>query len=101
MNSEIIENLKKLITLRYIQDENIYKILANQRAIESIESITYQIKSGKEAQEKIHGIGKSIAEHIDNILKYSYIPEIESLSEEEKNKVNIITDLMQIHGIGF
>jgi len=100
MNEKIIKNLKKLITLRNIENSNLYKINANKRAIESIESLDYEITSVKEA-EKIKGVGKTIGKHIDDILKNNSLEEINNLDNNEKEKINIITELMEIQGLGF
>lgn len=100
MNEKIIKNLKKLITLRNIENASVYKISANKRAIEAIEILDYEITSRKEA-EKINGIGKSIGKHIDDILKNDSLEEMENLNNEEKEKINIITELMEIQGLGF
>lgn len=110
-NQRIIKVLKRLVVLRKIQAEEEqspqreWESKANQRAIDAIYQLNYNIHSKDEAM-TIYSIGKGIGKHIDEILstKDPYttgIPDLDNLSDKDKEKVNLITELIEIHGIGF
>lgn len=100
-NKKILKELEKLAVLRQIQGLN-RQLFANQNAIDIIERLDFEITSGNDllGKNKIAGIGKGIAKHIDEILDGG-IPELNNLSDEEKEKVKVLRKFMKIPGIGF
>ncbi len=100
MNEEIIDELKKLLILRRLE-ENETSIYAYTRAIEGIEAADFEIETGKQAQENIYGVGVATAKHINNILKGKGIEDLNKLSKKELRKVNTIKSFLEVHGIGF
>jgi DNA polymerase IV len=110
-NQRIIKVLNRLVILRKIQAEEEHSIQreweskANQRAVDTIYQLNYNICSKEEAM-SLYGIGKGIGDHINQILsvKEPYttgIPALDNLSKKNKDKINLITELIQIPGIGF
>ena len=99
-NTKILNELKKLTVLRQIEGD-IRREYANKRAIDNIEAINWEITSGDQAKKNISGIGFGLSKHIDDILSGNGISELNNLSSENKNKIEIILKLEQIHGIGF
>lgn len=112
-NEKIIQSLRKLNIYRFLESKknpgeennNKRRIAANDKAILGIRSYNKEIKSGRQAENDIRGIGKTIAGYIDGILNASDgktgISEIDDLSLEDKEEVDAISELSTIHGIGF
>lgn len=110
-NQRILKVIKRLVVLRKIQAEEEqsvqreWEFKSDQRAIDAIYRLNYNICSKEEAM-SLYGIGKGIGQHIAEILsvKNPYItgiPDLDDLSEKDKEKVNLITELIEIPGIGF
>lgn len=90
----IIYYLNKMVDIHLAQDEK-YKAKAYSQAILAIKNYPGEIFSGQDAK-KIPGIGKSISEKIDQIIK---IGKLESIpTDSVKNKA--ITELTSVWGIG-
>lgn len=70
-NQEIAQLLKKVSAAYQILGENRFRIIAYDKAADSIEHLTMDIKDYWIAGTlgEIAGVGKTIAEHIDEILK--------------------------------
>ena len=96
MNQIIIEVLEVLIKI-FRNDR--YRRRAYENAIKNIENSDVEITSGKQARKEIPGIGKSIAEKIDEIIKTGTLEIIEK--EEEKIEKDIVCRVFEgIHGVG-
>lgn len=88
-----LENVSKTVR------NNKFKYRAYTTAIKNIQNYDLKILSGKQAREEIPGIGKSIAEKIDEILKTGSL----ELLERDKyllEKDNICKLFEGIHGVG-
>ena len=90
----IIYYLNKMVDIHLAQDEK-YKAKAYSQAILAIKNYPGEILSGQDAK-KIPGIGKSISEKIDQIIKTGKLESIPT--DSEKNKA--ITELTGVWGIG-
>ncbi len=100
-NTEIAELLRAVAAAYQIKDEekNRFKIIAYQRAADAIEHSSSEVKDlwdeGK--LEELAGIGKSIAEHLDEIFKKGTSKHFEEIL---KGLPAQMFDLMTIPGIG-
>ena len=74
-----------------------FKIRALKKAIEAIENYVSHITSGHQAREDIEGVGKGIAERIDEILATGGLKRAETLDD---NYVRLVNELTKISGIG-
>ncbi len=91
-NKEIAKTLKEIAKLLEIEGIA-FKPKAYQRAAETIEKLETELKEiyekeGIKGLEKIKGIGKSIAQKIEEILKTGKSKYLEEL--KEKNRIRII-----------
>lgn len=93
-NGNIIDQLTKMLEIYKNQGEK-FKVKAYSQAISALDQYPVEIESGKEAQ-KLTGVGKSIAEKIDIILKTGTLPQL----EQTKEKNHSIKELTSIWGIG-
>ncbi|OGO17049.1 MAG: hypothetical protein A2Z14_09060 [Chloroflexi bacterium RBG_16_48_8] len=69
-NIEVAEVFERIANLLQIRDEPIYRILAYRRASESLRALTHDVEEIWEEGdlERIPGVGKAIAEKIDELL---------------------------------
>lgn len=78
-NQEISTLLRKISTAYLIQNENRFKIIAYEKAADSIEQLTEQVKdiwkNGKLGD--IPGVGKTIAGHLNELFTTGRVPQFE------------------------
>jgi len=96
INDEIANQLEEMAE---IHSESYYRKRAYTTAAKKIRSYPNPITSGKQAQDEIHGIGKSIAEKIDQILKSGQITVLAQRPVSERRKGNIVKLFKTIHGV--
>lgn len=102
INKKLAEILKEIAKLLEIEGVK-FKPKAYLRAAQSIENLEKDLKEiykkeGKKGLEKIPGVGKSIAEKIEEYLKKKKIKYLEEL--KEKNRIRIIvTHYFETKGI--
>jgi len=94
INDKLIYYLGKMIDISIAEGEK-FKAKAYSQAVQAIKKYPHQIKSGKEAQQ-IKGVGKSIAEKIDIIIKTGSLPQV----EQQSTKSKAISELANVWGIG-
>lgn len=97
--SKIFGNIAELLELK---NENRFKIRAYQKAAQNIENLPDNLeavykKGGIRALKDIPGIGESIAEHIEEIIRTGKIKKYESLIKEFPPG---FIAMMQVPGIG-
>ncbi len=96
VNEQIISNLEALLTL-YKKDPALkFKCKALNTSIPAIKAYTMEIKCGKQAMNDIKGVGKGIAERIDEILKNGVLAELQNKNE----KFESMDVLKSITGVG-
>ncbi|MFH1613008.1 MAG: DNA polymerase/3'-5' exonuclease PolX [bacterium] len=101
-NTEIISIFEDIVKILELQSENLFKIRAYQKVIYSIEKLNTEIFSmykffGIQGLLNISGVGKSIAEKIEELLNTGHLKYFEEL----KNSIpNGITNLLEIEGLG-
>ena len=101
-NKELIKILKEIASLHEIKGTK-FKPNAYRKAAASLEKIQEDIsdiykKSGIKGIEEIKGIGKSIAQKIEEYLKKGKIKYFEDLKEETKIR-QIVTHYFQTKGV--
>ncbi len=100
-NPEIAELLRDIAAAYELQDaaKNRFKIIAYERAADSTEHATSELKDLWEEEEldNVAGIGKSIQEHLSEIFKTGKSKHFEELT---KDIPPIVFELMKIPGIG-
>ena len=97
MNNDIINMLKQLveITKGGTSATDKFRIKAFTTAIKAIENYDKPIKSGTDAR-KIPGVGKGIADRIDEFLETGKLKEIEAA----KGKIGLLTEFTGVYGVG-
>lgn len=100
-NKIIIDNLKVLLTDAKASKETKDKFRARSYAnsIKAIEKCDFEITSGKEAL-KLSGIGKGIAEKIQEIIDTGSLKQVSDLGEEIVSKTVVIGNFCKIWGVG-
>lgn len=83
-NAEFAKIFREIAELLELKEENPFKIRAYQKAAGNIEALSENLediykKGGLPLLKKIPGIGKSIAEHIEELIKKGKIQKYESL----------------------
>ncbi len=100
-NSEIAELLRDVAAAYELQNAaiNKFKIIAYERAADSVEHATSELKDlweeGKFSE--VDGLGKSIQEHLDELFKTGKSKHFDELT---KNIPRIVFDLMKVPGVG-
>ncbi len=96
VNENIISNLEALLAL-YKKDSALkFKSKALSISIPAIKAYNQEIKCGKQAMNDIKGVGKGIAERIDEILQSGTLSEL-----GVKNEKNDIMDILKsVTGVG-
>lgn len=96
VNENIISNLEALLTL-YKKDSTLkFKCKALNTSIPAIKAYNQEIKCGKQAMNDIKGVGKGIADRIDEILESGTLTELGI-----KNEKNDIMELLKsVTGVG-
>ena len=103
MNQKLVKILTMMKVLREMEDQ-IYKARAYDRVIKNIIKYDKEIETINEAS-KISGVGTNILSKIQNIFhntddQKTGIYELDSLSDEDYNKLFTIVDMIDISGIG-
>ena len=82
--SQIIEVFTRIADLMEIKGEVIYKILAYRKAVDSLENLAGDVVSAWQAGTltEIPGVGKAIAEKIDEMLSTGKLEFLERLEQE-------------------
>ncbi|MEK9143463.1 MAG: DNA polymerase/3'-5' exonuclease PolX [Patescibacteria group bacterium] len=98
-NLELAQLLRKMAAAYQILDENRFKIIAYERAADSIEHLTSEVKDlwddGK--LDEIPGIGQQIAKHIDELFRTGHITHFDAVM---KRVPPAVFPLLLIPGIG-
>jgi DNA polymerase (family 10) len=99
-NVEIAHILTSYADLLEIQGEGLFRVLAYRNAARTIESLSQPIaqllKEGVDLKE-LSGIGKSMAEHVEEIVKTGAL---RALTELRKKFPASLDELFQIEGLG-
>ncbi len=98
-NKELIQLLNSVVVAYMLKGENRFKIIAYERAIHTIENITYQLHSLWEKGElyTISGIGHMILSHIEDYFKNNKTSYFSKIISSVPQSVFV---LMNIGGIG-
>lgn len=101
-NNDIAKIFRHIAELLSIQGENPFKIRAYDNAALTIENLQRNIEDiyksgGLKALEEFPGIGKAIAEHIEELIKHGKITKYQSLLKEFPEG---FTKLLDIPGVG-
>jgi DNA polymerase (family X) len=99
-NVEIAHLLSKYADLLEIQGEGLFRVLAYRKAARTVESLSQPIAQllaeGKDLEE-LPGIGKSMAEHIEEIVKTGTLKALRKLHKEIPATLD---ELLEIEGLG-
>ncbi|MDD4625142.1 MAG: hypothetical protein WCX23_01345 [Candidatus Paceibacterota bacterium] len=103
VNREIAKTLDRIAYLLDLKGGNSFKINAYRGAARSLERLDKDVKEiykdeGKKGLEKISGIGKSIAEKVEEYLKKGKIKFLKDL-EEETSIRQIVTHYFETKGL--
>lgn len=101
-NTEFAKVFWQIAELLDLKNENRFKVRAYQKAAQNIENFSGNLtdvykQGGLKALEEIPGIGQSIAEHIEELIKTGRIKKYESLIKEFPKG---FVELMNVPGIG-
>lgn len=97
-NSKVADIFKKMAFLCELEGENPFKVRAYQRASEMISSLERDIAEiSDEELLKFKGIGKSLVQHIRDIIKKGSFDEFDELSKKYPKSIFELTD---IQGLG-
>jgi DNA polymerase (family X) len=101
-NIEIARILSQYADLLEIQDEDLFRVLAYRNAARTIESlsqpVTQLLEEGKDLKKlKLPGIGKSMAEHVAEIIKTGTL---QALKQLQKKLPAHLDELLEIEGLG-
>lgn len=98
-NKEVCELLRKIAAAYQILEENRFKIIAYERAADSIEHLTSEVKDlwddGKLGE--IPGVGKAIAGYFDELFQYGKVKHFEMVM---KKVPEAVFPLLSVPGIG-
>ncbi len=99
-NVEIAHLLSKYADLLEIEGEGLFRVLAYRKAARTVESLSQPIAQllaeGKDLEE-LPGIGKSMAEHIEEIVKTGTLEGLKKLRTEIPATLD---ELLEIEGLG-
>lgn len=99
INLEIAHLLRKVAAAYQILNENRFKIIAYERAADSIEHLTSEVKDlwddGK--LDQISGVGEAITKHLDDLFR---IGKVAHFDEVMKKVPQAIFPLLSVPGIG-
>jgi DNA polymerase (family 10) len=99
-NVEIAHLLSKYADLLEIQGEGLFRVLAYRKAARTVESLSQpiaQLRAQGKDLEELPGIGKSMAEHIEEIIKTGTL---KALKELHKEIPATLDELLEIEGLG-
>lgn len=99
MNREVAEVFEKIADLLQIKGEAIYRVLAYRRAGESIRALSRSVVqiSEENGLQDIPGVGKAIADKIDELLSTGKMEFYKKLSAEVPET---LADLLRVEGVG-
>jgi DNA polymerase (family 10) len=99
LNREVAEYFERIADLLQIKGEAIYRVLAYRRAGESIRALSRGVKQiAQEGElESIPGVGKAIAEKIDELLSTGKLEFYEKLTAEVPEN---LPDLLKVEDVG-
>ena len=82
-NQEVVALLRKIAAAYEIKEENRFKIIAYERAADSIEHLTSEIKDlwDDEKLSEVPGVGVSIASHLDELFQTGKVKYFEKVME--------------------
>lgn len=89
--------LKEATTSREVKDR--FRAKAYRNAIKAIKNLNYELESGADAA-KLPGVGKKIAEKIQEIIDTGKLHQVEELGEDKITKTRILGQLAKIWGVG-
>lgn len=98
-NKELAKILLEISELLSLKNESVFRIKAYERASQAIESLPEPIEemAQKGALDKIHGIGESIAEKIQEYLSRGTVTYLEELRSHFPKG---LIDIMEVPGVG-
>jgi len=101
-NSEIAEILNQIATVLEFKNENVFKIRSYQKAALNIERLTENLEDiykngGRDALEKIEGIGSGISERIEEIINNGKSLYLKDLQKEIPKGV---FEILNLQGVG-
>ncbi|VEU20958.1 DEKNAAC101793 [Brettanomyces naardenensis] len=78
-----------------------FRVIQYRNALNTIQTITDPIRSGKDLQ-KYYGFGKSLQQHVDEIIQTGTFVKLEHLKKEvkESDDLNMVAEVCEIHGFG-
>lgn len=76
-----------------------FRVRAYRNAIKAIKEAGYPIESGKQAAE-LNGVGKKIADKIQEIIDTGELGEVKDLGEEQLEKTKTLGEFAKIWGVG-
>lgn len=99
LNREVAEVFEKIADLLQIKGEAIYRVLAYRRAGESIRALSRSVVqiSEENGLQDIPGVGKAIADKIDELLSTGKMEFYKKLSAEVPET---LADLLRVEGVG-
>lgn len=99
MNELIIKNFELMAKKRQ-KEGNEWKAKAYLKAIENIKSYQKTITSGAEAVKNINGIGKSLSDKIDEIIKTGTLNDLDEMTQIDVEREKTITLFTKIERVG-
>ncbi len=98
-NVELADVFDKIASLMEIKGEVIYKTLAYRRAAENLKALPVDVKTywKEDRLSEIPGVGKAIAEKIDELLRTG---ELEFLENLEKEVPPSLLEMLQVPDVG-
>lgn len=98
-NRELADQFKLIADLLEIKGEVVYKVLAYRKVADSLNNLTQDVNElWKEGRlEEIPGVGKAIAEKIDELLSTGKLEFLERLKNEVPPS---LTELLQVPDVG-
>src|SRR4030042_5497231 len=98
-NQQLAKTFSLIGDLLEIKGENIYKILAYRKAADSLSNLSQDVnviwKQGKLTE--VDGVGKAIAEKIDEMLSTEHLGFLEKLEEEVPPS---LAEMLQVPDLG-
>lgn len=99
INQDLASKFRE-ISQFYITKRDTYRARTYSNAADKIENHTNLITSGKQAQDEIKGIGKSVATDIDSYINTGKIPRLEELRTSDRDRTQVLDLYTKIYGIG-
>ena len=101
-NVEIARLLNKYADLLEIEGEDLFRVLAYRNAARTVESLSQPVAQlldeGKDLSKlKLPGIGKNMAEHVEEIIKTGTL---QALNQLRKKIPATLDELLEIEGLG-